>query len=67
MTKTELLENLWSFEDISKHGGNHKKWLAIGSNGKEYQATFTREYDKKGTMFFCIPYSVEILGYFKII
>lgn len=67
MNNTELFENLWSFEEISKNGGEHDKWLAIGSNGKEYQATFTREYDKNGTMFFCIHYSVEILGYLKII
>ena len=60
-------DDLWSFEDISKHGGNHEKWLAICSNSKDYEATFTRKYDKNGTMFFCIPDSVEILGYLQII
>ena len=34
---------------------------------KDYEATFTRKYNPKGTMFFCIPYDVEIIGYLQII
>lgn len=67
MSKNELIENLWSFEDIAKHGDDNSKWIAIGSNGKEYAATFTRKYNPTGTMFFCIPDYVNILGYLQVI
>lgn len=60
-------DDLWSFGDVSKYGDDNSQWLAIGSDGKEYTATFVRRYNPKGTMFFCIPYDVEIIGYLQII
>ena len=56
---------LWSFEDVKKEGCDNSEWLAICDNGKEYNATYTIKYG--GTMFFCIPSDVNILGYLKVI
>lgn len=60
-------DDLWTFEDVCKYGQDNSRWLCIGANGKDYDATFTRKYNPKGTMFFCIPYDVEIIGYLQII
>ena len=69
MTVTERKinkEDLISFEEIAKkHIAG--EYLAIGNNGKSYHASYVPKYDPSGVMFFCIPDSVEILGYLKII
>ena len=69
MTVTERKinkEDLISFEEIAK---KHiaVEYLAIGNNGKSYHASYVPKYDPSGVMFFCIPDSVEILGYLEII
>ena len=59
-------EDLISFEEIAKkHIAG--EYLAIGNDGKSYHASYVPKYDPSGVMFFCIPDSVEILGYLKII
>ena len=69
MTVTERKinkEDLISFEEIAKkHIAG--EYLAIGNNGKSYHASYVPKYDPSGVMFFCIPDSVEILGYLEII
>ena len=69
MTVTERKINkddLISFEEIAKkHIAG--EYLAIGNNGKSYHASYVPKYDPSGVMFFCIPDSVEILGYLEII
>lgn len=47
-----------TLEEITKSG----KYYAIGNNGKKYEATFCADL---GVMFFCIPSSVEIVGYIE--
>ena len=62
MTKSDLI----SFEEIAKkHTAG--EYLAIGDNGKIYHASYVPKYTSSGVMFFCIPDSVEILGYLEII
>lgn len=58
--------DLISFEEIAKE---HKagEYLAIGNDGESYRASYVPDYEPEGVMFFCIPQSVEILGYLKII
>lgn len=59
-------EDLISFEEIAKeHIAG--EYLAIGSNGKSYHASYVPKYEPSGVMFFCIPADVEILGYLKIV
>ena len=59
-------EDLISFEEIAKkHTAG--EYLAIGDNGKSYHASYVPKYEPSGVMFFCIPDSVEILGYLEII
>ena len=69
MTVTERKinkEDLISFEEIAKkHIAG--EYLAIGNNGKSYHASYVPKYVPSGVMFFCIPDSVEILGYLEII
>ena len=69
MTVTEKKINakdLISFEEIAKkHTAG--EYLAIGNDGKSYHASYVPEYRPSGVMFFCIPQSVEILGYLEII
>ena len=69
MTVTERKinkEDLISFEEIAKkHIAG--EYLAIGNNGKSYHSSYVPKYDPSGVMFFCIPDSVEILGYLEII
>lgn len=50
-----------SFEEIkaTKRDG---EYYAIGSNGRQYEASYRAAYEN---MFFCIPASVEILGYIE--
>ena len=38
------------------------KYIAIGDNGKHYDASYNAELK---TMFFCIPSYVNVLGYIK--
>ena len=56
--------NLISFEEIAKKR-KAGEYLAIGSDGKEYPASYDPRYLTNGVMFFCIPSDVEILGYIK--
>lgn len=69
MTVTERkinTEDLISFEEIAnKHIAG--EYLAIGNDGKSYNASYVPKYEPSGVMFFCIPQSVEILGYLEII
>ena len=69
MTVTERkinTEGLISFEEIAnKHTAG--EYLAIGNNGKSYHASYVPKYRPSGVMFFCVPDSVEILGYLKIV
>ena len=48
-----------SFEEIAttKKDG---EYYAIGNNGKQYIASYSAVFE---CMFFCIPSSVEIIGY----
>lgn len=57
--------DLFSFEDVKKLGEDKSEWLAIGDNGKEYNATYTTKYG--GVMFFCIPSHIKVIGYLKIV
>lgn len=66
VTKKINTEDLISFEEIAnKHTAG--EYLAIGNNGKSYHASYVPKYRPSGVMFFCIPDSVEILGYLKIV
>lgn len=69
MTVTERninTEDLISFEEIAKkHTAG--EYLAIGNDEKSYPASYVPQYRPSGVMFFCIPDSVEILGYLEII
>lgn len=59
-------EDLISFEEIAReHIAG--EYLAIGSNGKSYNASYVPQYKPSGVMFFCIPADVEILGYLEIV
>lgn len=59
-------EDLISFEEIAKkHIAG--EYLAIDNDGKSYHASYVPEYRPSGVMFFCIPDSVEILGYLEIV
>lgn len=59
-------KGLISFEEIAKkHMAG--EYLAIGNDGKSYHASYVPKYEPSGVMFFCIPQSVEILGYLEII
>ena len=64
MNEKESKENLYSFEEVKKLAEDKSEWLAICDNGKDYQATYTTNYG--GVMFFCIPYTVKVIGYLKI-
>ena len=50
-----------TFEEIARENKNGE-FYAIGNNGKQYTASYSAEY---GCMFFCIPSSVEIVGYIE--
>lgn len=56
--------DLISLEEIKKE---HKagEYLAIGSDGKEYEASYDPRFLTDGVMFFSIPSDVKILGYLK--
>ena len=59
-------EDLISFEEIAKkHIAG--EYLAIGDNGKSYRASYVPKHKPSGVMFFCVPQSVEILGYLEIV
>lgn len=47
-----------SLNEITKDG----EYIAIGDNGKQYHATYCSDL---GCMFFCVPSSVEIIGYIE--
>lgn len=55
------MDNLISYEEISTTQTEDKEYIAIGDNGREYDAHWTPKYN--GVMFFCIPSTVEVLGY----
>lgn len=58
--------DLISFEEIAKkHIAG--KYLAIGDDGKSYEASYVPKYIPSGVMFFCVPAEVEILGFLKIV
>lgn len=65
MTVTERkinTEDLISFEEIAKkHTAG--EYLAIGNDGRSYNASYVPDYEPSGVMFFCIPTDVKILGY----
>lgn len=44
--------------EINKDG----EYIAIGDNGKQYDATYCADL---ACMFFCIPASVEVVGYIE--
>jgi hypothetical protein len=50
-----------TFEEISTTQTEDKEYIAIGDNDKEYDAHWTTKYN--GVMFFCIPSTVQVLGY----
>ena len=50
-----------SFEEI-KATNRDGLYYAIGSNGVKYEAVYSVAYKN---MFFCIPASVEIIGYIE--
>lgn len=50
-----------SYEQIKEQNQAGEFW-AIGDDGKQYAASYSPEFKN---MFFCIPYTVEILGYIK--
>lgn len=55
-------EDLISFEEIAKkHTAG--EYLAIGNDGRSYNASYVPDYEPSGVMFFCIPADVKILGY----
>lgn len=59
-------EDLISFDEIAKkHIAG--EYLAIGNDGKSYHSSYVPKYRPSGAMFFCIPDSVEILGYLEIV
>nr|DAI93886.1 MAG TPA: hypothetical protein [Bacteriophage sp.] len=59
-------EDLISFEEIAKkHTAG--EYLAIGNDGRSYNASYVPDYEPSGVMFFCIPADVKILGYSEII
>jgi hypothetical protein len=49
-----------SYEEINKNQKEDKNYIAIGDNGKEYTASWVVKYP---AMFFCIPSTVEVIGY----
>lgn len=55
-------KTILSMEQISKKGvdGN---FIAIGDDGKKYDAAYVNKYAPGGIMFFIIPRSVKIIGY----
>lgn len=54
--------NLIAFEEIAKkHTAG--EYLAIGNDGRSYNASYVPDYEPSGVMFFCIPADVKILGY----
>lgn len=55
--------NLISFSEIAKSGENNSEWFAVGDDGKQYAASYVRDYLPDGVMFFAIPSTVKILGY----
>lgn len=66
MKINEILENeqILSFEEVKGVALSTSKWIAIGNDGKEYEATFIRNYYcPNGIMYFAIPSTVTILGY----
>lgn len=69
MTVTERkinTEDLISFEEIAKkHTAG--EYLAIGNDGRSYNASYVPDYEPSGVMFLCIPADVKILGYSEII
>lgn len=50
-----------TFEEITATNRDGE-YYAIGNNGKQYNAHYNAEF---GVMFFCIPASVEIIGYIE--
>ena len=64
--KNMAKEDLISFEEIAKKHTSGE-YLAIGNDGKRYHASCVPKYEPSGVMFFCIPASVEILGYLEIV
>lgn len=47
-----------TLNEITKSG----EYYAIGNNGKKYEATYCSDL---GCMFFCVPSTVEIIGYIE--
>ena len=59
-------EDLISFDEIAKkHIAG--EYLAIGNDGKSYNASYVPKYEPPGVMCFCIPARVKILGYLEIV
>ena len=52
------MKNLLIFKEITESG----EYIAIGDDGRKYHAAYNAELN---TMFFCIPYHVNVLGYLK--
>ena len=50
-----------TFEEIAA-ANKDGEYYAIGSNGKQYNATYSAKYE---CMFFCVPAGVEIVGYIE--
>lgn len=62
--KIKRHEYFYEFYDFEKiiNIGIDGDFLAIGSDGKEYEAIYNAELKE---MFFTIPYNVQVLGYLK--
>jgi hypothetical protein len=52
-----------SYEEIKKNQKEDKKYIAVGDNGREYEAQWVVKYPE---MFFCIPLEVKVLGYKEV-
>lgn len=49
------------FKDLK----DNKNYIAIGSDGKEYNGTFINKYFPGGVFFCCYPQNVELIGFIE--
>jgi hypothetical protein len=49
-----------TYKEISEIQKEDKEYIAVGNNGKEYQAFWAPKYP---AMFFTIPSTVDLIGY----
>lgn len=56
------IDKLLTFEQIKATGTDGARYWAISENWRKYSATYSTEHFG-GTLFFCIPSDVKIIGY----